>query len=41
MGKFSNADGRADGDSVRDDEDAKRVKVSRDKFKSKASSDQI
>ena len=39
--KFSNADGRADGDSARDDEDAERVKVGHDKFKSKTSSDQI
>ena len=39
--KFSNADGRADGDSARDDEDTERVKVGHDKFKSKTSSDQI
>lgn len=39
--KFSNADGRADGDSARDDEEAERVKVGQDKFKSKTSSSQI
>ena len=39
--KFSNADGRADGDSARDDEDTERVKVGHDKFKSKTSSGQI